>query len=378
MEVVVGTYEELILGYKLVPREKGFKFELNFTNHSHTGCVKSVGVSERGILATGSTDEVIRLFNLTKHIEIGALMHHDGQPDTSVQNSHFSVLPWGAVNSFSVHPTGKMALSVGQDRKLRVWNLMTGKCAFIKNIKQEADHIKWSPSGSSYLVIINNKVDIYDLETAQVTHTTSMTGRISAVQFLTDDVVVLGGEEGKLKMYNIKTDKGLLDFSTNTTRIKGFACSTEPDGFLLVTASSDGFLKAWQLKKQGDQTYNITSVGEIQTKFRLTCCTMFSYEDGNQQVKQTNKAKEYYNQGNKEKDLEKKDRENDDTDEWDIVKDIKADKSKHKDSSEKSQKRIQTSESTSLSKRRKPRMEESSREKLKKKQKIKRLKPTRT
>ena len=53
---------------------------------------------------------------------------------------------------------------------------------------------------------------------------------------------------------------------------------------------------------------------------------MFSYEDGNQQVKQTNKAKEYYNQGNKENDLEKEDRENDDTDEWDIVKDIKADK----------------------------------------------------
>lgn len=52
--------------------------ETSFTDHSHTGCVRAVAVSENGILATGSSDESIRLFNLKKRKEIGSLIHHEG------------------------------------------------------------------------------------------------------------------------------------------------------------------------------------------------------------------------------------------------------------------------------------------------------------
>lgn len=33
----------------------------------------------------------------------------------------------GRVNSVAVHPSGKVALSVGSDRTLRMWDLMRGK-----------------------------------------------------------------------------------------------------------------------------------------------------------------------------------------------------------------------------------------------------------
>lgn len=33
----------------------------------------------------------------------------------------------GRVNSMAVHPSGKVALSVGKDRALRMWDLMRGK-----------------------------------------------------------------------------------------------------------------------------------------------------------------------------------------------------------------------------------------------------------
>lgn len=33
----------------------------------------------------------------------------------------------GRVNSVAVHPSGKVALSVGQDRTLRMWDMMRGK-----------------------------------------------------------------------------------------------------------------------------------------------------------------------------------------------------------------------------------------------------------
>lgn len=35
------------------------------------------------------------------------------------------------MNDLAVHPSGKLALSVGHDRTLRIWNLMAGRCAFI-------------------------------------------------------------------------------------------------------------------------------------------------------------------------------------------------------------------------------------------------------
>ena len=38
------------------------------------------------------------------------------------------------VLSVSVHPSGKLALSVSQN-KMRTWNLLTGKCAYVTSIK---------------------------------------------------------------------------------------------------------------------------------------------------------------------------------------------------------------------------------------------------
>jgi len=35
----------------------------------------------------------------------------------------------GRVNGLCVHPSGKIAISVGKDKALRLWNLMTGRKA---------------------------------------------------------------------------------------------------------------------------------------------------------------------------------------------------------------------------------------------------------
>ena len=40
--------------------------------------MKTVAVSNKGVLASGSTDETIRLLNLKKQRELGSLVHHSG------------------------------------------------------------------------------------------------------------------------------------------------------------------------------------------------------------------------------------------------------------------------------------------------------------
>lgn len=44
--------------------------------------------------------------------------------------------------------------------------------------------VRWSPDGDHYAVAINDKVDIYELETASVTVTITNPKRISSLQFL--------------------------------------------------------------------------------------------------------------------------------------------------------------------------------------------------
>jgi protein MAK11 len=41
----------------------------------------------------------------------------------------------GPVNSLAVHPSGKLALSGGRDRTLRLWDLVNGRCAYIQRLE---------------------------------------------------------------------------------------------------------------------------------------------------------------------------------------------------------------------------------------------------
>jgi WD40 repeat protein len=53
----------------------------------------------------------------------------------------------GPVRSLSVHPSGRLALSVGHDRGLRMWNLAKGRCSYTARLEAEADLVAFNPSG---------------------------------------------------------------------------------------------------------------------------------------------------------------------------------------------------------------------------------------
>lgn len=48
----------------------------------------------------------------------------------------------------------------------------------------DAHIVRWSPDGDKYVAVVNDKVNIYDLETASVTGTITNPKRISSVKFL--------------------------------------------------------------------------------------------------------------------------------------------------------------------------------------------------
>ena len=40
------------------------------------------------------------------------------------------------MNAVTIHPSGKLALSVSKDKTLRTWNLLKGRAAYTTNIKK--------------------------------------------------------------------------------------------------------------------------------------------------------------------------------------------------------------------------------------------------
>ncbi|KAI5932051.1 p21-activated protein kinase-interacting protein 1 [Manis javanica] len=299
MELVAGCYEQVLFGFAVRPevnasgdRKQKWNPVADFTHHAHTASLSAVAVNSRFVV-TGSKDETIHIYDMKKKIDHGALVHHNGTI-TCLKffgNRHlisgaedglicvWDAKKWdclksirahkGHVTFLSIHPSGKLALSVGTDKTLRTWNLVEGRSAFIKNIKQNAHIVEWSPKGEKYVVVILNKIDIYQLDTASVSGTITNEKRVSSVTFLSESVLAVTGDEEVVRFFDCESLVCLCEFKAHENRIKDMSSFEIPEHQVIVTASSDGFIKMWKL--QQDKKVPPSLLCEVNTNARLTC-----------------------------------------------------------------------------------------------------------
>ncbi|XP_068197149.1 p21-activated protein kinase-interacting protein 1-like [Antennarius striatus] len=297
LELIAGSYEQITFGYRVKTDDKKWTAKVNFTHHSHTASISAVAASER-FVATGSKDETIQLYDMKKRTEHGALLHHDGTI-TCLEfygSSHllsggedglvcvWSTKKWeclksikahkGSVTSLSVHPSGKLALTVGTDKTLRTWNLINGRSAFIKNIKQNAHIVKWSPDGDKYVAVVNNKVDVYNLETASVTGIITNPKRISSLAFLNNSILAIAADDEVVRIRDLAKERWLCELKAHETRVKAVDSFMMDDYCVMVTASNDGFIKMWKLYLK-EELELPTLLGEVDTSARLTCLAVW-------------------------------------------------------------------------------------------------------
>ncbi|KAI9297365.1 WD40 repeat-like protein, partial [Neoconidiobolus thromboides FSU 785] len=201
--IVVGAYERILYGLSFC--EKGKENELQIKNSkqstlttslpysispffifpAHIGCIKSVNVGVSRYLASGSTDEFIKLYDMKSRKELGSLQEHKGSITCLefVGKNHLvsgsedgTIMIWrtkdwevlktlkghtGKIHSLSVHPTGKLALSVGSDKLMFLWNMMTGHKASSIRLPKVADAIQWNKKGDLYAVMYESFIEIY-------------------------------------------------------------------------------------------------------------------------------------------------------------------------------------------------------------------------
>ncbi|XP_046852981.1 p21-activated protein kinase-interacting protein 1-like [Xenia sp. Carnegie-2017] len=304
MEVIVGTYEQSICALNFCFDEIEAKFEAAFSDHGHSGCVKSVACNQK-YLASGSTDESIRLFELRKRVELGRLTQQEGSITclSFCNETHllsgcedgtlciWECKSWNclkilkghreSVTSLAVHPTGRLALSVSLDKTLRTWNLLTGRSAYVTNIKQVASIVRWSPSGETYAVVTSSQVIVYKVSTAALVYTIGFAKTILAITFMDENVLAVGGDSLEVEIHDVESERKTQSIVAHETRIKGLT-STWSNSYqsdivhiFLFSVSSDGVLKAWRFKDK-----NFRDAPDYLCQFALngrpTCITVFT------------------------------------------------------------------------------------------------------
>ncbi|KAF7985758.1 hypothetical protein HWV62_357 [Athelia sp. TMB] len=340
-KIVTGSYEKLLYGLAgtiAADSESSHGYTVSLTATfifpAHVSCIKAVAASPGGgkWLATGSADEIIKVWDLRRRKEVGGLMHHEGSIThlTFPTRSHllsasddgtlalFRARDWavlrvlkghrGRVNALAVHPSSKVALSVGHDATLRMWDLMRGKGCASTKLGKEGERVVWSTGGGVFAVQAGKGVDVYDTK-MRLLHAITAGSRLHDVAFTRHprtgaDLLLAGGEDGRVVVYALSPPAAPADddeaeeqetpapriiahLTGHANRVKAIdvlAVSLPPSSkaksattMLICTASSDGHVRVFDLadlpaeENEGEKTEVGACADYDSGGTRLTC-----------------------------------------------------------------------------------------------------------
>ncbi|KAG8714969.1 hypothetical protein FRC11_006299 [Ceratobasidium sp. 423] len=329
-KIVVGTYEKLLYGLEghvVNDPESEDKLSITLTPvfifPAHVACVRAVAASPQGgkWLATGSTDEIVKIWDLRRRKEVGGLVQHQGSITrlSFPSRSHllsasedgtlalFSTRDWallrtlkghkGRVNDVSMHPSGKLALSVGKDRTLRMWDMMRGKGSASTKLGKEGELVRWSVSGKIFVVQAGSTLEILQTDMTLL-DTITHASRVHDVKFWASndepaqEFLLVAAEDKLVTVYQIgceeQSSRLIARFEGHTTRVKALdilpvmiSGSKHQKTTLMSTASSDGNIFVHDLSRiptnsqAADPVPQFKPIASYDTKgSRLVCLTM--------------------------------------------------------------------------------------------------------
>jgi len=130
-KVVAGSYEKLLYGLDgtvVVGDDSKLKVDLKpcFIFPAHVSCIKAVAASPHGgkWLATGSADEIIKVWDLRRRKEIGGLMHHEGD-----KPGLFFTCTTDLICIYRVNNTFIIPLPLTSSISIRGWNTVLIPCS---------------------------------------------------------------------------------------------------------------------------------------------------------------------------------------------------------------------------------------------------------
>ncbi|MDE5089406.1 MAG: WD40 repeat domain-containing serine/threonine-protein kinase [Trichodesmium sp. St16_bin2-tuft] len=223
------------------------------TLSGHRKWVCSVALSnDQKIVASGSEDETIKLWEVDSGREILTIRGHSGY-----------------VNSVAFSPNGEILASGSDDKTIRLWEVQTGKLLCILGDWGRGEYfghsggvtaIAFHPDGKSLASAAKDKSikvwrlgdDIYDSNYGKVIMTlTGHLQQVRAIAFSPDGkTLASGGQDNMIKIWDLSlgnTVKNLCRYYQGTHYIYTVAFSL--DGQLLASGGRDRNIKIWQIDR---------------------------------------------------------------------------------------------------------------------------------
>jgi protein MAK11 len=315
LNLSVGCYDATVVGLHLGVEEDGLlAMEARFAYAAHAGAVRALALCG-GTLASGSSDETVRVYDVRRRHEVAVLVHHAGSvnalefardpvsgtdflfsasDDASICVTRAS--DWRLVKKlschtapvvdFAVHPSTRVALSIARDRSLFMWNLVKGKVAFSAKTKPgPASAVQWSPSGISYMLTAENRVALYDPE-GQLLANIMHEAPVLSAAYLDEQRIVTGGEDKTVRIWDVRTGKVCATPAVHDIRVRAVAAASG----LVASADSSGGLKIWDEARGGGPRLE-TSIGG--GGMRLTRMALASAKGPEAHMRKRERAKKH-------------------------------------------------------------------------------------
>jgi parallel beta-helix repeat protein len=235
----------------------------------HTNDVIAVAYSPYGcLLASGSWDNIVKVWDIGKGSEVRTLSEHQGP-----------------VKTVAFSPDGRLIASGSADQTIKLWEVVTLRDSSVASRtlsghNESVEAVAFSPckqkdpSGTTCIQwdellasgSFDNTIKVWEVATGNVRSTlTGHNGPVYSVAFSPDGKFLASGSDDKtIKLWDVVNNKEILTLSGHRDPVYSVAFSS--NGKLLASGSADGTVKLWEVdpeKKSGREGNSLNHDGSV-------------------------------------------------------------------------------------------------------------------
>jgi WD40 repeat protein len=203
------------------------------TLDEHQSLPTSASFSPDGkMLASSSSDKKIKLWNVGSGKSVRTLSGHQ---------------EWVRHVSFS--PDGKTLVSASGDKTIKLWDIASGKALFtFEGHQGEVTHVSFSPDGKTLASASDDKtIKLWDIASGKALLTLNEQGMVRSVSFSPDGKTLVSNDRNTVKLWEIASGKLVRTLPVGDSYSWVGNVSFSLDGKTLVSAGSDKTIKLWDV-----------------------------------------------------------------------------------------------------------------------------------